>query len=578
MLGKLGAWRVGDTDGTERVLFDSLRCRVRHRSSAILMGDDMLDRQALLRIANTLRTLGWKKHVLFGTVVTSIVGVVLLAAWILAKQDMDVAYIGLSPHDAPRLTRVLREAGFAVEFSSDSTRLSTKKGDISQVRAFLAERGLPASHGVGYELFDKVGPLGLTSFMQEITRIRALEGEIGRTIQALRGVHSARVHIAVADAGNGKRGRSASSASVVVRADNAAGQVQAIRNIVSAAVPGLNASDVRVVGTDGDVLAAGADETTAGADRVLALEKALVRDIQAKVARTLTPMFGRDSFETTASIKLHLDKRQTQETSFDPAGRVERSVRTLRESGSQTSTSSRNTVSVDRNIPGESGNSSAGDPSRRANQKRDEVTNYEIGSRSIASVVDGYRIERLSVAVVLDTPRISGGSGIPAPQSISPDRLAEIERLIVASVGADATRGDIISVSTTDFKRPDAVAAPVASWSSWLEGRTTLLTQSAILLLVVASLIVFGLRPAIRALGQPDPPETTRLHDIAAARPDAIGSVSLSQSTTTSSPDNRLARDDANSDETSTATIRRLIESDPNRAAVVLKRWIRQDA
>ena len=94
-------------------------------------------------------------------------------------------------------------------------------GQTAQARMLLAEKGLPTSAKAGYELFDKMGSMGLTSFMQEVTRVRALEGEIARTIQAMKGVKAARVHIVLADTGSFRRGRQTPSASVIVRTETA---------------------------------------------------------------------------------------------------------------------------------------------------------------------------------------------------------------------------------------------------------------------------------------------------------------------------------------------------------------------
>ena len=103
----------------------------------------------------------------------------------------------------------------------------------------LAERGLPSSNTSGYELFDQVGSLGLTSFMQEVTRVRALEGEIARTIQAINGISAARVHIVMADRGNFRRGEQNPSASVMVRTSNSVANrtADSIRHLVASSVP-----------------------------------------------------------------------------------------------------------------------------------------------------------------------------------------------------------------------------------------------------------------------------------------------------------------------------------------------------
>src|SRR6185503_17462879 len=119
-----------------------------------------------------------------------------------------------------RIGAALKEAGIAFDVNSQGTAVLVRYGQTAQARMLLAEKGLPSSASAGYELFDKMGAIGLTSFMQEITRVRALEGEIGRTIQGMKGVRAARVHIVMADTGSFRRSTQQPSASVVIRTDS----------------------------------------------------------------------------------------------------------------------------------------------------------------------------------------------------------------------------------------------------------------------------------------------------------------------------------------------------------------------
>src|SRR5690606_39817737 len=113
----------------------------------------------------------------------------------------------------------------------------------AEARMLLAEKGLPSSTNAGYELFDNVGSLGLTTFMQEVTRVRALEGEIARTLRSIAGIKAARVHIVMPERGNFRREAQEPSASVVIRTSgiDAAAKAASIRYLVAAAVPGLTA-------------------------------------------------------------------------------------------------------------------------------------------------------------------------------------------------------------------------------------------------------------------------------------------------------------------------------------------------
>jgi flagellar M-ring protein FliF len=162
----------------------------------------------------------------------------------------------------------------------------------------LAEKGLPNSPNAGNELYDKLGSLGLTSFMQDVTRVRALEGELARTIQLLRGVKAARVHIVMGEDGTFRRARQPPSASVVVRAEVPDGTIEAkaIQHLVAAAVPGMARAAVAVLSTDGVLLSSGDDQADEAPAAMLALEKTVSREIVDNVRRTLAPFLGLPNF------------------------------------------------------------------------------------------------------------------------------------------------------------------------------------------------------------------------------------------------------------------------------------------
>ncbi len=137
------------------------------------------------------------------------------------------------------------------------------------------KRAAAFSGSVGNELYDKLGSLGLTSFMQEVTRVRAIEGELARTIQMMRGVKAARVHIVMADEGSFRRERQPPSASVIIRTDGGDDRTvgEAIRHLVSAAIPNMKADEVTVLNVDGRLLASGPDNLEKSPDNLLGLEK-----------------------------------------------------------------------------------------------------------------------------------------------------------------------------------------------------------------------------------------------------------------------------------------------------------------
>jgi flagellar M-ring protein FliF len=200
----------------------------------------------LSQIGQNLASLGQARMLALGGVGAASVALIIAAALFLNQPTRETLYIGLSGEDMTQISLVLAEANIDFASGTDGNSITVPAGMTSRARMLLAERGLPSSSTAGYELFDQVGSLGLTSFMQEVTRVRALEGEIARTIQSINGISAARVHIVMADRGNFRRGEQQPSASVMVRTGTnlAPRTANSIRHLVASSVPGLNVDEV----------------------------------------------------------------------------------------------------------------------------------------------------------------------------------------------------------------------------------------------------------------------------------------------------------------------------------------------
>ena len=214
----------------------------------------MIGLEQLERLWRSLVALGARRLMAMAVVGLTVFATVGVGSYYLSRPQLETLYSGLTAQDVNRIGAALNEAGIDFDVNSQGTSVLVRYGQTAQARMLLAEKGLPSSANAGYELFDKLGSMGLTSFMQEITRVRALEGEIARTIQAMKGVKAARVHLVLPDAGSFRRTRQSPSASVIVRTESAGdfASAPAIRHLVAAAVPGLTVDQVTVLNTDGD--------------------------------------------------------------------------------------------------------------------------------------------------------------------------------------------------------------------------------------------------------------------------------------------------------------------------------------
>ena len=213
------------------------------------------------RLWANLIKLGTKRLIALGVTGAVVFAITALAGYYLSRPSYEVLYTGLDRQDTTQIAAVLRDENIGFDLSPDGTTVMVRYGDTAKARVVLAEKGLPNNPNTGDELYDKLGSLGLTSFMQEVTRVRALEGELARSIQLMNGVKAARVHLVMPDEGSFRRQGEPPSASVIVRADanDSIAMAKAIRHLVAAAVPGMKPEEVTVLDTNGHLLASGDD-------------------------------------------------------------------------------------------------------------------------------------------------------------------------------------------------------------------------------------------------------------------------------------------------------------------------------
>jgi flagellar M-ring protein FliF len=274
-------------------------------------------------IIENLKGFGTKRLALMGAMAAVIMATIVVGSIYLNRPAYETLYVGLERQDVSQIGMVLGEAGIAFDVGSDGTSVLVASGNTARARMLLAEKGLPNSANAGYELFDNVGSLGLTSFMQQITRVRALEGEIARSIQSLAGIKAARVHIVMSERANFRREEQQPSASVVIRYAGTDGSktARSIRHLVAAAVPGLGAEKVTVLDSTGNLLAAGDDPSNTSAVRSLGVEQTVETQIEDNIRRALTPYLGTDNFR--ASVKANargaFGSERSQQRSEQPA-------------------------------------------------------------------------------------------------------------------------------------------------------------------------------------------------------------------------------------------------------------------
>ena len=431
---------------------------------------------------------------------------------------LTLLYGGLSSSDATEIAAKLDNSGIAYSLSEDGTKISVPHKNVAKSRLLLAQEGLPHKGSMGYEIFDQKQSFGATSFQQNINALRALEGELARTIGTIDQIKSARVHLVLPQRELFSREQQPASASVFLNLRNSAGigseQVQAIQHLVASSVPQLKPGRVAVIDQGGTLLARGEDETGASsnarnsADLRQTYEVKLTRDIEEMVGRVVG--YGKVRANVTADMNFDTVSRNSE--TYNPEQQVVRSSQTVEENNTDNSgASTTTTVGVQNNLPGLPGAaaSSAGAPGGVKTSRNEETTNYDI-SKTIENLVrESGEVTKLSIAVLVDgaytadttaqKPKDAKTDWQPPRKYVprSKEEIEQIAALVKSAVGYDESRGDKVEVVNMPFAEAEYTETPLKDDTILGFPKTDLLgVAETIALSVVAVLIILlVLRP-----------------------------------------------------------------------------------
>ncbi|WP_163267306.1 flagellar basal-body MS-ring/collar protein FliF [Chelativorans alearense] len=541
--------------------------------------------EQLQTVVENLKSLGPRRLAMMGGVLALVMAVIVAGAVYLNRPAYETLYVGLERSDVNQIGLVLGEAGIGFDVVSDGTAVLVPAGKTAQARMLLAEKGLPTSTNAGYELFDNVGSLGLTTFMQEVTRVRALEGEIARTIQSISGVRAARVHIVMAERGNFRREEQEPSASVVIRASglDGADKAAAIRYLVSAAVPGLEAEKVTVLDSSGALLAAGDDPANNTAQRSIGIERTVETQVEENIRRALAPYLGPDNFRASVRAEVNTDARQVEEIIYDPDSRVERSVQIVRSSDNATQETAATPTTVLQNLPQEETPAAELPRSSEESERREETTNYELNTKRIATTSNGYQVSKLSIAVVVNEARLTAILGEGAAPDQVEARIEEIQAVVASATGFSQARGDVLNVTAVEFiDGLDGVEIAEPGPLAFVNRHAGTLINAAAFVLVAFLVTWFGLKPLGTALMRPA--AVGELESAAAQRslPNPAGEPRLP--TAGDEEADGLEMEEENEEfrlkirPAPQARLARMVDLSEERTAHILRKWARTEA
>ena len=512
-----------------------------------------------------------------GAIVGVTIGVAVALGLIIMRigePPMSILYADLDMRDAQRVIERLEQDGIKHSVRERGGRVAVlaPRDQAARLKLDFAADGVIAQSGVGYEIFDQGDAFGATSFQQNINRLRALEGELGRTISSIAGVRSARVHLVLPERELFARDKKPASASIVVDAPRGVDQrsVKAIVNLAASAVPELTPNNITVLDASGALLAAGqhADGVSPmGGD---AEEKTAA--VENRIRRTVENMVGRIVGEENLRVQVaaEIDFNRVTENSeiIDPDSQTVLSSTVVEESSNDVDPALSRGVTVGNALPGAVTTVDPNTTSTSTNQRTEETTNYEISRTVRQEVREMGGLKRLSVAVAVNagaTPRTEA-------------QMAQITSLVRSAVGFDETRGDQIEVVEVPFATTaDAspTATPNGAGSTLTREQMMRIAEIAALALIALALVFYVLRPMFAT-----PKTGTAPAPAVAAAP-----ASAPQQTTTALPapgDNAfeqkidLARVEGQVKASSLKQVSEVVKGHTDESVGILRSWIRE--
>jgi flagellar M-ring protein FliF len=359
--------------------------------------------------------------------------------------------------DAAKMIAELDAAQVPYELRGNGSMIYVPQSQVLRLRMTLAGKGLPAGGTVGYEIFDNADSLGTTSFVQNINHLRALEGELARTIRAIEGIEGARVHLVLPERELFSRDRREPTASIVLKVSRnslAAQQVKAIQYLVSSAVDGLAPSRVSIVDERGTLLASGSGDDTQSLLTSTVDERRTNYETRMRthLESILQRVVGTDKARVEVTAQMDYNRITQTSDTFDPASQVVRSTQTVEDSSTSSDGVRNEGVTVGNNLPNANLGTGEGDAgSRQASNRTEETVNYEISRTTKTEVMEPGRIKRLSVAVLVDGAYAPGADGNMVYTPRSDEELAKIQALVKTAIGFDEARGDQVEVVNLQF-------------------------------------------------------------------------------------------------------------------------------
>lgn len=542
----------------------------------------------------TLKQLGPSRLGVMAAIILGLLMFFVFISFRVSSPELKLLYSDLSTEDAGAIAANLEANKIPFEVSIDGNRIMVPADEVGKARILLAEAGLPNGGSLGYEIFDQESGFGTTNFVQNVNQVRALQGELARTISSIETVRSAKVLLVLPQRELFSRDSRPPKASVNVGLRPGAKlereQILAIQSLVASAVPELKTSNVTVVDGQGNLLAQGGEETEnlqalKAEEMRLGYERRLTQKIEDQVSRIV----GHGNVRASVTAEMNFDRISTNEELFDPATQVVRSSQVTEESSLEREPLEED-VTVANNLPGVGGDLLANNAPSAENNRLEEITNYEISKTIRSTVREVGEIKRLAVAVLVDGTYTTAEDGTRVYEPRTAQQLEQIEALVRTASGLDENRGDQIEIVNMQFAEVDTNEEALEDGLLFGFEKDALLdfAQTLTIVIMIVLVVLLVLQPMVGRLLATDGDDTVDEEleaDLLAMRPPSPALAAPRPDAEFMAPEHPeedslidISGVEGKVKATSIRKVEEIIENYPNETVAVIRSWMTQES
>lgn len=499
----------------------------------------------------------------------------------LNSTSYSVLYTDLELEDAKQIVERLESSNVKYKLAKNGTEILVPTDVVNKMRVDTAELAL-ASKGsnVGYELFDNTDALGSTNFVQNVNLVRALEGELARSVRSVDNIKSARVHLVLPKREMFSKEEQKPSASVVIRTISgplSEQSVSAIQKLIAASVPKLSVKDVAIVDSSGNLLTEEKNKKILDINRNEEIHRELEQQMTERLQLLLDKSLGLGKARAQVYLEMDFDQVVTNEEIYDPDGQVVRSEASS--SGTSATTDQNAPVTVAQNIPN-GDNVLEGEGSYTQSTNDESTVNYEISKIVRNKIKNNGTVSRMTAAVIVDGvyERDSQGKLVYRPRT--EDEMRKLSDLVKSAVGYNPDRGDMVEVKNLQFAREDLIPEKIEEplILGFTKAEVIRIAEGVGVALVAILVILLVIRPLINnAFDVSNKGSDIRLLGENAEEDNLLLSNFLNDETDNQTEMVNLDKIDGRVKASSVKRINEIVEKNPDAAVNIIRGWLYQN-